>query len=336
MEALRRGSLSWRLLVLGSVLAVALAVLAGCAQTPAASYPSKAVDIIVPFAPGGGTDVVARIVAERAAAEWNQPVNVVNKPGGGGTPGTVEMIQAPADGYVLTMLSASTSILNPALQLDLPYKWDDLTHIARVSVSPLVLVVKSDAPYNSAKDLVEAIRANPADFKFGSSGVAGPSTFGAAQLLQDAGINPTTVDVVPFDGGAPTLAAVAGGHVQVAAQNLSEVLPLVEGGQLKALAVTSPERVAELPDVPTADEAGYPGFNQVGVFGMAGPKGLPADVISVWESLLSEAMQDSAFTDKLNQTGNIPSYMPSQEYSTWTQQQYETAAALAKQLGLQK
>ena len=198
------------------------------------------------------------------------------------------------------MLSASTSILNRALQLDLPYKWNDVTHIARVSVSPLVLVVKSDAPYNSAKDLVEAIRADPTSFKFGSSGVAGPSTFGAAQLLQDAGIDPTAVDVAPFDGGAPTLAAVAGGHVQFAAQNLSEVLPLVQGGQLKALAVTSPERVAELPDVPTATEAGYPGFSQVGVFGMAGPKGLPADVVTAWESMLSEAMKDTAFINKMN------------------------------------
>ena len=105
MEALRGGSVAWRLVMLGGILAVALAVLVGCAQTPTASYPSKAVDIIVPFSPGGGTDVVTRIVAEYAAGKWNQPVNVVNKAGGGGTPGTVEVIQAPADRYTSSRCS---------------------------------------------------------------------------------------------------------------------------------------------------------------------------------------------------------------------------------------
>ena len=336
MRRFIRRIVSLRLMMAASALAVALAALSGCAQAPAASYPSKPIDIIVPFSPGGGTDVVAQIVADRVSSKWNQPVNVVNKPGGGGTPGTVEAIQAQPDGYTMTMLAASTSILNLAIQTDLPYKWNDVTHVARIAITPLVLVVKADSPYQTAKDLVEAIKQDPSKFKFGSSGVAGPSTFGVAQLLDDAGIDPTKVDVVPFNGGAPALAAVAGGHVDFAAQNLSEVLSLVEGKQLRALAVSGDEKAAELPDVPTATEAGYPGFKQVGVFGMAGPKGLPENVISAWESAVSEAMKDSAFTDKLKQTGNIPSYLGSKEYTSWTEDQVNSATSLAKTLGLQK
>lgn len=326
-----------RLLPAALVLALAVVSTAGCSQSSgASSYPTKAVEIIVPFAAGGGTDVVARIAGEHASNKWKQPVSVVNKPGGGGTPGTVEAIQAKPDGYTLTMLAASTSILNPALQSDLPYKWDDMTFIARVSLSPLVLVVKADSPYKTAKELVEVVKQDPSKFKFGSSGVAGPSTFGVGQLLQAAGVDPTKVDIVPFNGGAPTLTAVAGGHVDFAAQNLSEVLPLVQGGKLKALAVTSPERVSELPDVPTAREAGYEGFKQVGVFGLAGPKNLPQPVVSKWESVLAEALKDSAFKDRMLKTGNIPSYQDSREYTAWTEDQFNSASDLAIKLNLRK
>lgn len=301
-----------------------------------AAYPTKAIDIIVPFAPGGGTDVVARISAEYVRGKWKQSVNVVNKPGGGGTPGTVETLQAKPDGYTLTMLSASTSFLNPALQTDLPYKWSDLTYIARLVLSPLVLVVKADAPFNTTKDLVEAIRKDPSKFKAGSSGLAGPSTFGIAQLLQSAGIDPTTVDIVPFNGGAPTLTAVAGGHVQFAAQNMSEVLPLIEGKKLKPLAVSTPERDPSLPSVPTAKEAGYPGFIQVGVFGMAGPPNLPEAIVGSWEAVLSEAMKDAGYVDKLKKSGNIPSYQGAKEYRVWTGEQFKSADELATKLKLKK
>lgn len=332
----RPGQASYALLA-GILLVLATAALAGCAQQPAASaYPTKPIEIIVPFAAGGGTDVVSRIAGEYVSAKWGQPINVVNKPGGGGTPGTVEVIQAKPDGYTLTMLSASTSILNPALQSDLPYKWNDMTYMARLVLSPLALVVKADSPYNTLKDLVEAIKKDPSKFKYGSSGVAGPSTFGTAQLLESAGIDPTKVDRVPFDGGAPTVAAVAGGHVDFAAQNLSEVLSLVTGGKLRALAVTTPERVAELPDVPTAKESGYEGFKQVGVFGLAGPAKLPESVVSKWESVLTEAMNDAAFKEKLIKTGNIPAYQGAKEYTAWTEDQYKSAYDLAVKLSLRK
>ncbi len=319
-----------------AVLLVALLAFPAFATPSEAAYPTKAIDIIVPFAPGGGTDVVSRIVAEYVRGKWKQSVNVVNKPGGGGTPGTVETIQARPDGYTLTMLSASTSILNPALQTDLPYKWDAVTHIARLVLSPLVLVVKADAPYNSVKDLMDAVKKDPSKFKVGSSGLAGPSTFGVAQLLQSAGIEPTKVDIVPFAGGAPTLVAVAGGHVQLAAQNMSEVLPLIEGKKLKPLAVSTPARDPSLPNVPTAKEAGYEGFKEVGVFGLAGPPNLPESIVSAWESVLSEAMKDSAFVDKLMKSGNIPAYQGSKEYRAWTEERFKSSDELAAKLKLKK
>lgn len=319
-----------------TALLSALLALAVLATPSEPAYPTKAIDIIVPFAPGGGTDVVSRIAAEYVRGKWKQSVNVVNKPGGGGTPGTVEVIQAKPDGYTLTMLSASTSFLNPALQTDLPYKWNVLTHIARLVLSPLVLVVKADAPYDSVKELVEAVRKDPSRFKVGSSGLAGPSTFGVAQLLQSAGIEPTKVDIVPFAGGAPTLVALAGGHVHFAAQNMSEVLPLIEGKKLKPLAVTTPERDPSLPSVPTAKEAGYPGFMQVGVFGLAGPPNLPTSIVGAWESVLSEAMRDSAFVDKLRKSGNIPTYQGAKEYRAWTEEQFKSADELAARLKLKK
>jgi tripartite-type tricarboxylate transporter receptor subunit TctC len=330
-------SMVTRLILVVALLALAQAFVLGCAQKPTeAAYPSKAIQIIVPYAAGGGTDLVARIAAEYAQSKWGQPITVVNKPGGGGTPGMMEMLQAPPDGYVLTMLAAGTSFLNPAIQLDLPYKWDGVTFLSRLTISPLVLVVKADSPHKTVKDLVEAIRKDPSKFKFASSGVGGPSTFGVAQLLQAAGIDPTKVDVVPFDGGTPSATAVAGGHVDFAAQNLSEVLSMVKGGQLRALAVTTPARVTEFPDVPTAKEAGYEGFNQVGVFGMAGPPKLPESVVAKWDSILDDAMKDSTAKDKMLKTGNPPAYMASKEYKAWTGEQAKTANDLAIKLKLQK
>lgn len=315
--------------------AVLIATACGLAGT-ATDYPKgRPVEIIVPAPPGGG-DIAARAIAEYLTKKWNHPVNVVNKPGGGTTTGTIEGLQAPADGHTIIGLFMSNSILNPAVQADLPFKWDDFTYIGMVARAPLVLVVKNDAPYRTAKDLADAVKRDPGQFSYGSSALGGPSTFGVAQFLTAAGIDATKPKLVTFNGGAPTLVAVAGGHVQFGAQSLAEVLELVRGGQLRPLMVSSDARVKELPDVPTAKEAGYAAFTQGFVFGIGGPSKLPAEIVAKWEKGLEDAGKDPEFIKKLSDGGNTSVYMNSRDYKSWTESQYKESLDVATKLGLRK
>jgi tripartite-type tricarboxylate transporter receptor subunit TctC len=326
-----------RFLLFGATMALAVAVIAGCApQAAEADYPTRPIDLVVPFAAGGTSDQTARVLAPYLADRWGQPVNVVNRPGGGGAPGTVEVIQATPDGHTMGILAVSTTVLNPAVQADLPYQWDDPNHVARINVTSLVFVVGADSPYDTLEQFVEALRDDQTQFTFGASGVAGPSTFALSQLAQAAGADPTAIEIVPFDGGAPAATATAGGHVDMVAQNLPEVLELVRGGRLKALAVTTPDRVPELPDVPTTAEAGFPSVNQMGMFGVFGPQGLPAAIVAMWEEAIQEATSDPQFIRELENIGSIPGYQSSSEFRAWAEEQYNEARDLAEELGLRQ
>jgi tripartite-type tricarboxylate transporter receptor subunit TctC len=333
----RRHSRVSRLLLFAVTMALAVAVVAGCApQATEVDYPTRPIDLVVPFAAGGTSDQTARVLAAYIQNSWGQPVNVINRPGGGGTPGTVSVLQAPADGYTLGILAVSSAVLNPAVQADLPYQWDDPLHIARINVTSLVFVVGADSRFNTLQDVVEALRTDAAAITFGASGVAGPSTFAISQLAQAAGADPTTLEIVPFDGGAPAATATAGGHVDLVAQNLPEVLELVRGGRLKALAVTTPDRVPDLPDVPTTAEAGFPSVNQMGMFGVFGPAGVPDEIVTTIEEAIEQATNDPQFITELQRIGSIPGYQESGEFTAWVGEQYNEARALAEELGLRR
>jgi tripartite-type tricarboxylate transporter receptor subunit TctC len=301
-----------------------------------AAYPTKAIQLVVAFAPGGSSDQVSRLLGEYVSRKWGKPVTVVNKPGGGGAVGNAAVAQAAPDGYTLVNAQINTQAFIPAAQVKAPYNWDSFSYICRIGVTPSVLTVKADSPYKTAKDLIEAIKKDPAKFKSGVSGLTGTGAFGISQLLNSAGVDPTKVDMVSFDGGALVITNLAGGHVDFVAQQLPEVLEMVRAGRLRALAHTNPDRVKELPDVPTAKEAGFPAYTVMPASGLAGPPNLPQEIVAKWQEVVSEALKDKSFVGALEKTGLIPAYQNSQQYRQWTEEQYKVARELAEKLKLRK
>ena len=299
--------------------------------TPA--YPSKSVDIVVPFAPGGVTDLVARSVSDQARRMWKQPINVINKAGASGTTGTWEVRNARPDGYTMLM-QVVTLVTNPAIQPDLPYKWDDLAFVARVSTSPLVLIVKGNSSYKTMKELVAAIKKDPGQFKYGTSGRGGSSTFSTVQIAEQAGFDPTGPTEVVLGGGAAVVTAVAGGHVDFAVQYLSEVIDLIKGNRLRGLAITGEKRFQELPEVPTSSEAGFAKMNLQPFAGLLGPKKIPREVIDAWNQALKEILADQNFAAKLQSLGSLPAYLTPEEFKAAAQRDFELAQRVNKRLGL--
>ncbi|HHY94126.1 MAG TPA: tripartite tricarboxylate transporter substrate binding protein, partial [Firmicutes bacterium] len=265
---------------------------------------------------------------------WKHPVTVVNKPGGGAVTGVMYVVNSKPDGYTMLMNVVSAGTLNPAFLPDCPYKWDDLDHVALVNINPFVFIVNGNSEWSDLKSLVEAVRANPSKFKYGSAGPGGPSAYGVAQLFDSAGIDPKLLTRVDLGGGAQVVAAVAGGHVDFAVQNLSEVISLVEAGNIRALAVSTPERAKQLPSVPTGAEAGFPGFTAQGWNGVSGPKGLPEEVKQAWGRALQDLSRDAGFAAEMEKLGALPRYLDSSQYEEFLRGMYEDAFRLAQKLGL--
>jgi tripartite-type tricarboxylate transporter receptor subunit TctC len=315
----------------GSLGLAGLVALAAGMWVPAAAqdFPSKAVEIVVPVGPGGVTDRVGRALAAKLSEIWGQPVSVVNKTGGGGIVGTVAALGAKPDGYTALMYAITLGSLNPATQADLPYKWDDPTFIARTNTSPLVLYARGDLPYDTAADLIAAIKADPGKFKYASVGANGTSAFATGGVLTAAGVDLKAPAKVVYQGGALAAAAVAGGHVDFGIQNVGDVLELSSTGKIKILAVSSPSRVKELPDVPTAEEAGVAGFTLQGWNGVVGPGGVPEDVVASWQAAIDQALKDEALAAQFRDMGTEPAYLSAADFTAFVQDEYESAKAIS-------
>jgi tripartite-type tricarboxylate transporter receptor subunit TctC len=326
----------WRPLSIGLAFsALALMTFVTPVQS-AATYPTKPITLICPFTAGGATDLVQRAVADYLFKRWGQPVNVVIKTGAGGTTGTVAGLQAAPDGYTLFGAGSSNGTINPALEKNLPYKWDQPTMVARVATNTMVLIVKADSKWKTAKELVDDIARNPKNFKMGTGSAAGPSTFCTAQILSGAGIDFTLPARVVFQGGAPVVTAVAGGHVDFASQSVSEILSLVEAGKIRALAVTSPERAELLPNVPTGKEAGFPWYIWLGYTGIQGPPNMPAAVVKQWADALKDAMRDADFKKQMDNVGATPAYLGPEEFKSFLKVQFEESVQVLDKLGLRQ
>lgn len=326
-----------RRFVTGAATGAALALTPGALRTVAAQsdYPEGPIDLIVAFAPGGSTDVVARAFAEQLQMAWDQSISVINREGASGATGTMSVRTAEPDGQTILMSVTSAGLTNPAIQGEaLPYSWDEFTFICRVTTSPLVVIVDADSPYQTLQELVDAIAANPEDFSYGTSGPGGPSTFATAQILAQAEVDPNAVTQVVLGGGADTVTAVAGGNVTYAVQNLSEVVELIRGGELRGLAVSNEEPVAALPDVPTAAEAGFDQFTFQGWNGFVGPPGLDQAVVEAWNAAVEPILADEAFQTQLRELGLEPAYLPPEEFEQYLQEQFEFSTQVVEELDL--
>jgi tripartite-type tricarboxylate transporter receptor subunit TctC len=298
-------------------------------------YPHKAIDLIVPFPPAGITDLAARSVAAWLSRRWKHPVNVVNKPGGGGTAGTMLVLRSAGDGYTMLMCATGQATQNPAIDPGLPYRWDDPTPVARINASPLVFAVKGDSPWSSLKQVMDDVAREPERYRYATSGAGGVGSLVLARLLHAAGISPGRVGRIVLQGGAAILEAVATGHTHFAAQYLAEMKPVLESRVIKPLAVSAATRVTQLPAVPSGREAGYPGFNLVGWNGIAGPAALGESVIAAWNQALQEMVRDAAFLAGIEATGGSAAYLGPAEFKAALQAEYAAALEFAGKLGLQ-
>ena len=260
------------------IRALCLSVCAVIAATAAVAqgYPNKSLRIVVPFPPGAGTDMFARVIAAKLSESFGQAVVVDNKAGGGATIGTDFAAKSAPDGYTL-LLSTASHAINPAVYTKLPYDTlKDFVTITQVANVPTVLVVHPSVPANSLKELVALAKAKPGELNFGSSS-SGTVFHLAGELLKSmAGIDMVHV---PFRGGGPALIALIGGQVQVLFETTLTVIPHVKAGKMKALAVGSLQRTASMPDVPTLAESGYPDFSAENWYGVYAPAGTPRDIV---------------------------------------------------------
>jgi tripartite-type tricarboxylate transporter receptor subunit TctC len=271
-------------------------------QSPAQSYPTKPVRIVVPFAPGGGSDFIARFIAARLTPGLGQQVIVENKPGAGGMLGITQGQQAPADGYTLTLIASSYTV-NPSI-----YKFGfdpvaDITPIIQLSQGPLLVVVNPRLPVKSMRELIALARAKPGQVNFASSG-QGSVIHMATELFQSmAGIK---MNHIPYKGTGPALTDTIGGQTDVFFSSTATAVPQVQAGKLRALAVTTTKRIAALPDVPTVSESGVKGYDVVLWHGLIGPKGLPQPIVERINAEATKALKLKETAEQLQNDGVAP------------------------------
>jgi tripartite-type tricarboxylate transporter receptor subunit TctC len=287
-------------------LAAATAVvLLGPAALPALAqaWPAKPVRIVVPFAPGGSTDVVARMMAQKLTAIWGQTVVVENRAGAGGNVGADVVAKAPADGYTLLMASGSITI-NPHLYKNMPFDTKkDLVPITNVASGPMLVVVPEDSPAKNLKDLIAMAKVKPGALNFGSAGVGSQVHLASENFADAAGIDVTHV---PYKGEALAFTDLIGSQTQFMVGNFAAASALLGNGRLRALAVTGKQRQPQLPNVPTAIEAGLPGFENYGWFGLLAPAGTAPDIVAKVQRDTAKALAETETKARMFVQGMTP------------------------------
>ncbi len=241
------------------------------------AWPTKPVRLVVPFAPGGSTDVIARMLGQKLSEIWGQPVTIDNRAGAGGNLGADLVAKSPSDGYTLLFASGSITI-NPQLYKHMPFDTKkDLVPITNVASGPMLVVVPDNSPARSIKDLIAMAKAKPGTVNFGSAGVGSQVHLAAENFANAAGID---IVHVPYKGEAPAYTDLIGRQTQMMVGNFAAASALLGNGRLRALAVTGRQRSPQMPDVPTVAESGLPGFENTGWFGLFAPAGLPPAVLA--------------------------------------------------------
>jgi len=287
-----------------SFLAAILAVpLIAFSQT----YPTKPVRIIVPFAPGGGSDLAGRLVAAKLTERMGAQFIVENRPGAGSNLGAELAVKAPADGYTLLLISASYTV-NPSVYKLSFDPINDITPIIQISGGPYVIAVHPSVRANTLAELVQLAKREPEKLAYGSSGNGSIMHVASEYFLDSAKIK---VLHVPYKGTGPAVADTIGGQVQLVFGAVPVTLPHVKAGRLRALAVTTDKRIAAAPDLPTVAESGYPGYEVTNWHGLVGPKGLPRDIVErlnreIGQVVLGEEMKKSLAADGLEPAGGSP------------------------------
>ena len=290
-------------------------------------YPSRAIEIIVPFVPGGSTDLVGRLIAENLKKKWGVPVNVINKPGGNTVPANLEVHQSKPDGYtVFSDSQSSCSLLDVAVK-DLPFKVLDRTFIALTTASPHIFYVNAASPIKNLKDVEAEVKKNPGEFTWGSFGGVGAGDFVWRQFFKGIGVDVAKTKPVVTRGGAEIVSFVAGNHIKLGTASPTSGISHVRAGTVKVVGVSG-FRFPDYPDVPTAVEQGFPTVTAVFWTGISGPPKLPSDIVSKWEEAIQEMLKDQEFISKSRSLGFKPFYLNSREAREYVKKEIDEVVNL--------
>ena len=302
------------------------------AQAIGQTFPAQPVRILVGFPPGGGVDIVARVVGQKLSEVWGQPVIIENRPGANAIIATELLVKATPNGYTLQLSSPGALVISPNMGTRLSY--DPLRDIAPVTVvseSAALLVVNPSVPVNSVKELISFAKAKPGELTYGSSGTGGPNHMAGELLKQLAGIDLTHI---PYKGSAPATTDLLGGQVKLMFGVIPALLPFVNSGKLKALGVGSAKRSLALPNTPTIAEAGVPGYALSIWYGIVAPKNTPAPIITILNSALVKILRSADMQNTLMKGGSEPVGNSPEQFAEFIKDEYSKYARLVKAAGI--
>ena len=303
---------------------------AGVTASAQSPFPSKPVHIFVPYAAGGGVDILARTLGDVVSKQWGQPVVVENRPGAGGLVASQALVASPPDGYTLIVV-ASGHATNPLLHPKIPYDtFKDFTPISLLGSSPNILLVRADSPFKTLGDMIAQARAKPGSLSFAYAGT-GTSTHLAGELLKN--LAKIDLNAVPYKGGAPAINDLLGGQIAMSFNNGPESIPQLEAGTVRALAVTTASRASLLPNVPSMSET-VPGYDTEVWWGLLGPAGMPADLVAKLSQDFVAALNTDAVKERLAKLGASPIGSSPKAFDAKIRADYEKWAPIIKAAGM--